>query len=528
MRGKPSFLELGAAALLMVFGTLLAAPPLAAQQQALILTPVPEPDLEALEKPVAEQLRAAQERLETALEEPVQAELAQAYGDLALLYHAYDLDEPAQAAYRNAARLAPGDPRWHHGLGLQLRDEGELEKARASFERVLELAPETLSTRIYLGEIHLEAGRPEEARAEFEKALEIAPTDASARAALGQLALSEKDYAKAVEQFELALALAPDADQLHYPLALAYRGLGNVEKAREHAAVQGQVGVKPGDPVLAAMEQLERGSVSHILRGRRAFRAGRHEEAAQAFRQALEANPESVPARVNLATALVPLGYPERAMELNQEAVELDPGNAAAHYNLGVLYANQADYEEAIGHFRATLEANAEDVAARVALARALRATGDDLAALAELEHAVATDPATEAARFEEAAVLVQLGRYAEAVERLEAALEVMPNEGRLIHALARLLAGSPDPELRDGPRAVELASQVVQVAPSPGHALTLAMALAQDGRCEEAAAMQRQVIEVFEKNGETERVAELQAGLGRYEAGPPCQPPAS
>ena len=42
----------------------------------------------------------------------------------------------------------------------------------------------------------------------------------------------------------------PEVTRLHYPLALAYRGLNDRAKAEEHLAKAGQVGLKPPDPLL--------------------------------------------------------------------------------------------------------------------------------------------------------------------------------------------------------------------------------------------------------------------------------------
>jgi len=67
-------------------------------------------------------------------------------------------------------------------------------------------------------------------------------------ARLGELAVVEKQYQTAVYFLTLALQRLPDANRLHYSLGLAYRGLGDKEKARAHLAKRGSVGVKTPDP----------------------------------------------------------------------------------------------------------------------------------------------------------------------------------------------------------------------------------------------------------------------------------------
>ncbi|MEM6793225.1 MAG: hypothetical protein AAF725_04550 [Acidobacteriota bacterium] len=67
------------------------------------------PALDNLPSPAPEQIRELQERLGVAAGD---AELAQAYGELGELLHAYQLTDPAAACYRNARKLAPGEARW--------------------------------------------------------------------------------------------------------------------------------------------------------------------------------------------------------------------------------------------------------------------------------------------------------------------------------------------------------------------------------------------------------------------------------
>ena len=59
--------------------------------------------------------------------------------------------------------------------------------------------------------------------------------------------MARKDYPAAIAQLEEAVALDPASDALHYPLALAYRGAGQLEKAQLHLRPQNNGDVKPPD-----------------------------------------------------------------------------------------------------------------------------------------------------------------------------------------------------------------------------------------------------------------------------------------
>ena len=498
---------------------------------ALQLEPIPHPDLAGLEPAVAASLRDARAVLEGLLAAPegaLSAELAEVYGELGQLYHAHDFAAAATASYRNAVRLAPDEPRWTYLLALLDQAAGRLQEAADGYTRAVELRPDLVAALVHLGELRLAQDQPDEAERLFHRALAAART-AAAYAGLGQAALSRRSYREAIAHFEAALAAAPDADALHHPLALAYRGAGETERAREHLARAGSVGVRPPDPWLDELQQVARGERWHLLRGRVAFRKGRFADAATEFRLAVAARPESAGARIALGAALAAAGDRPAALAELEAALRLEPQNGTAHYNLGsLLMAEEGRAAEAAEHLRAAVAADPGDGAAHNALGRLLDRAGKPEEALAHFTEAVEHLPADEQAALDEAAFLVRLGRYRPARARLEEALARLPDSGRLIHALARVLAASPDLTVRDGARALELAQKVHAARPEAFAAATVAMAHAELGRCDEAAWWQRRALEAARAEGPPERLAELERTLAGYERGAPCRPPGS
>ena len=104
-------------------------------------------------------------------------------------------------------------------------------------------------------------------------------------------------------------------------------------------------------------------------------------------------------------------------------------------------------------------------------------------------------EPARLPARLGEVTALSLAGQEREAVARLDEGLRILPGEGALLHALARLLVSAADPAVRDGERALALASELFEARHSLEHGETLAMALAEVGRFAEAAELQKQLI---------------------------------
>jgi len=453
-----------------------------------LAAPASVPDLSGLEPAVAAQI--------------VEMRTLGAPGDLGQVYLAYGFNDPAVDCFRAAAALDPGDPRWPYLLGAADQAAGRLDDAAAAFTRALGMSPGAAAGWVHLGEIRLLQGRLDDAEAALRKALAIPATSAAAHSLLGQAALARRDFKSAAEHLEAALAAVPAANRLHYPLALAYRGLGDRARAEEHLARAGQVGLKAPDPWLDGVADLRLGERVALMRGRVAAQAGRYADAAREFRKALAARPESVEARVDLGSVLASAGDRVGAAGELREALRLDPSNVTAHFNLGSLLPAA----EARPHLEAVVAARPDDAEARRLLARVLRDGGHLPEALAQYGKAVALAPGDETACLGEAETLVRLGRYAEARRRLEDDLARMPTSGLLSHALARLLAACPDRSVRDGARALALAQAVWQAQPSADHARTVALALAELGRCEQAADWRRIAAERARGDGESAR----------------------
>ena len=138
----------------------------------------------------------------------------------------------------------------------------------------------------------------------------------------------------------------------------------------------------------------------------------------------------------------------------------------------------------------------------------------------------IALDPDEGKARFGEAMALVRLTRYAEAVERLRRARDLHPEEPGFPHALARLLAASPDALVRDGQRALQLALVLGDEYKTTAVAETTAMAYAELGRFTEAVEWQRLAMSVAAEAGQTEAAQQMATNLALYQQHQPCRTP--
>ena len=485
------------------------------------LQPVPLPLTDTLEPAVVAQLATAGADVERAAAAGGRA-LAEAYGELAQILHVYELFDGAEAAYRNAMRLAATDHRWPHLLGYLFAQTGRFDEAAEQFEAVLRQNRSHREAAAHLADVNLRRGRLTVAREQFQAIAEAFP--AFANNGLGEIALREERFDEAIRRFQAVLDRVPSASAVHYPLAMAYRGLGRVDDARRHLDLRGTGSVRVSDPVVDRIRTLVRGERGLVLQGRELYEAGQFREAADAFRRAAAAAPASATAHVNLGLALVQLGDRNAAIAAFRAAVDAAPEDVAAHASLGALFADSGRLGEAAEHLRAAFERSPEAAATRTLLVRTLIRLGRTDDALAVLTRAASLDPDDEAVTVDLAILLADRTRYREAIVRLNEAYQRHPDRAATATTLARLLAAAPDRTVRDGRRALEIATAVHTAAPGPVHRETVALALAELGQCREASEWMRKAIDEARQTNEIVDAVRLENELPKY-SGDECRP---
>lgn len=117
------------------------------------------------------------------------------------------------------------------------------------------------------------------------------------------------------------------------------------------------------------------------------------DEAAEAYRKAVEAAPEWMEARINLGTAMYQLGRMQEAHEQFSVAAGFEPDNALAEFNLGCVLEQLGNTPEAILHLSRAVELSPSLADGHLNLALAYEKTGQAQESLRHLSLYVRYEP---------------------------------------------------------------------------------------------------------------------------------------
>ena len=227
--------------------------------------------------------------------QPNYAEAFLASGELALSKHDYAL---AAQAFQQAIKLDAGDPDAHYGLARAFA-ESDGEKATEALEAALKLNPSHIRSLLVMVDEHVDAERYEDADA-----------------VLQQVALVNPQHPRAAA----------------YRAVLAHlRNRPEQEKKHRDAALRHD----PTNP-----------EVDHLI-GQKLSQKYRFAEGEKYQRQALQFDPNYLPAKLQLSQDLLRLGREEEGWKLAEEVYDEDGYNVVAH--------NLVTLQENLGKFR-TLE----------------------------------------------------------------------------------------------------------------------------------------------------------------------------
>jgi tetratricopeptide (TPR) repeat protein len=248
------------------------------------------------------------------------------------------------------------------------------------------------------------------------------------------------------------------------------------------------------------------------------------ERAIRHFDTALHQQPNHATAYEGRAFAWFAQGDLARALADYTEAIRLQP-TALRHAARGDVYLEQNDLDQALADYDEAVKLDAGCAEGYAGRGRVAHLRGQlDLAA-ADYSEALRLRPENDQWRLARGEVWWRKKEYALAADDLADAAHAMPEHPLPHQRLARLLATCPDERVRDGLKAVEYAGRACQLTRwQDAWCLdTLAAALAEVGKFEDAARAQQKALETSSSFASRDRDA-ARARLQLYLDRRPCR----
>ncbi len=189
---------------------------------------------------------------------------------------------------------------------------------------------------------------------------------------------------------------------------------------------------------------------AHLNLGLLEIRRNQPDRADAEYRTALRLDPRFVPALANLADLERMRGHDAEGAALLRQAIALEPGNAAAHHALGLLFVRQHEYPAALGELRQAQELAPGNTRYAYVYAVALNATGDAPQAIALLERTRRAAPSDITILGTLVALTRDAGDVPAALRYARDLLALRPGDAQLRRLIQELEAGPP---ARPGPR---------------------------------------------------------------------------
>src|SRR6266581_2632252 len=224
--------------------------------------------------------------------------------------------------------------------------------------------------------------------------------------------------------------------------------------------------------------------------------------------------------------AWVQASYWRDSETLFTRALAVTRNNDVAENNLGIIFLQKGQLDEAISRLQAAIDLRPENGPAHNNLAKALLQKGRLAEAMVHYRKFLEIEPENVEARNILGTALIQQGRVKEAIEQWQDALAIEPENGNAASNLAWVFATCADASIRDGGRAVELAEKALRISGGkiPMIFRILAAAYAENGRFSQAIETAQRGAELANIQGNPGLATELQSNIALYQTGRPLR----
>lgn len=311
-------------------------------------------------------------------------------------------DEAARE-FGEVIRLNPKLAEAHANLGVIYYTQGKLHEALEAFQQALTLKPSLSRVENYLGILKARGGRIDEALPLLERSFKKL-TDEEWRQRTGlllaEIYAARMDLYKALDVVRTLEKAHPSNPEILYVMYRIHSELGA-------KAISRLVRTAPDS---ARLHQV----TAELLESQ-----GDFPRAIEQYRKALELDPNLPGIHRSLGVAILNARQDEASRSEAQRHFEFElatnPADAYSEYQLGEIYWNRYQYEDALKHFTRALELRSNFVDALIAVGKVMISQGLPEKALYYLREAERLDPENEVAHYRLAQAYRKLGRHQDA-----------------------------------------------------------------------------------------------------------------
>lgn len=286
----------------------------------------------------------------------------------------------AEIKFRAAIATAPQMAEAHLDLGLAIMREGRIADASVEIENAVRLNPEAPGGHMFLGICDYQMHRLAEARTALLKEVELDSKNPTALMWLGVVELASGHPEQATAPLDKAAEISPKDLTI-----LDYRGQAHNQVAKNS---------------FSRMYLLDPNSWHvHRLQAQLYADDDRHKEAIVEYQSAIKSEPRNADLYEGLGEEYRKTSQLGLAHEAYAKELELNPGNAVAMYNLGMIDVEQDDAKAGVPLLEKVVQFYADVPVAKYYLGRGLAQLGRNEEAITTLKDAAKDESSGEVAK---------------------------------------------------------------------------------------------------------------------------------
>jgi len=283
--------------------------------------------------------------------------------------------EPAVRNLSRATALKPADADAHFCLGVALHDVGRPEAAIDAYRAALERRPDDVEAACNLAATLGECGRLHESIERLEEICRSHPLAQGAWLNLAQALAESGDQDRGIAALGRGIRACPQAAELHYALGRQRMRVGQcvaaVRSLSEAVRLDGR-NDRYIDALCGCLEEMEQFEAAWSLleqaaaamperfppnerHARLLARSGHVDRARALYAELLRSSPDDPDLLCAYSSFLIREGEPAAAGALLDRAIASKSGNAAFHFNRGVVYQIEGDFSRSAAAHREAL-----------------------------------------------------------------------------------------------------------------------------------------------------------------------------